>query len=198
MNGSTEIEHVKIKPWSLPAAPPGGGPSGPSLASCQSDKGFGSSRQRANRASLLSPAPRTRAAPSRRAAEERRRHTVLSTNKAPPKKPTGKEDATFQPSVLSLQRINVRWAPLFLSLPTNVHHLTQLRWSAVSPKPRTIKTGRGPRWRRPHACPPTCPPAPPWDRPAMLENPKLRFSQPQKLQVSISPPGIWRKRRALC
>ncbi|XP_003962420.3 nucleolar and spindle-associated protein 1 [Takifugu rubripes] len=59
-------------------------------------------QERATRASLISPAP------NRRAAEEKRRNTMLSATKAPPK-PAGKEDAAFRPSVLSIRRINVRF-----------------------------------------------------------------------------------------
>uniref|UniRef100_H2U298 Nucleolar and spindle associated protein 1 n=1 Tax=Takifugu rubripes TaxID=31033 RepID=H2U298_TAKRU len=59
-------------------------------------------KPQATRASLISPAP------NRRAAEEKRRNTMLSATKAPPK-PAGKEDAAFRPSVLSIRRINVRF-----------------------------------------------------------------------------------------
>lgn len=55
------------------------------------------------RASMFSPAQ-----VNKKAAEEKRRHTVLSASKAPPNKPAVKEDAPFRPSVLSTRRINVR------------------------------------------------------------------------------------------
>lgn len=60
--------------------------------------------KRTNRASLLSPDPNSRAA------EEKRRHTVLPAAKAPPNKPAGKEDAAFRPSVLSIRRLNIRFS----------------------------------------------------------------------------------------
>lgn len=59
--------------------------------------------QKANRASMFSPVPA-----NKRAAEEKRRKTLLSASKAPPNKPAEKEDAPFRPSVLSTRRINVR------------------------------------------------------------------------------------------
>ncbi|TWW71722.1 Nucleolar and spindle-associated protein 1 [Takifugu flavidus] len=65
-------------------------------------RGSAKDSKRATRASLISPAP------NRRAAEEKRRNTMLSATKAPPK-PAGKEDAAFRPSVLSIRRINVRF-----------------------------------------------------------------------------------------
>ncbi|XP_027130828.1 nucleolar and spindle-associated protein 1 isoform X2 [Larimichthys crocea] len=57
------------------------------------------------RASMFSPAQ-----VNKKAAEEKRRQTLLSASKAPPKKPAVKEDAPFRPSVLSTRRINVRFS----------------------------------------------------------------------------------------
>uniref|UniRef100_UPI0037E810A9 nucleolar and spindle-associated protein 1 n=1 Tax=Semicossyphus pulcher TaxID=241346 RepID=UPI0037E810A9 len=62
-------------------------------------------RANRSRASMLSPAPQ-----SKKAAEDRRRHTLLSASKAPPNKPAGKDAAPFKPSVLSTRRINVRFS----------------------------------------------------------------------------------------
>ncbi|KAM3595323.1 uncharacterized protein V6R79_021673 [Siganus canaliculatus] len=60
---------------------------------------------KATRASMLSPAPL-----SKKATEDKRRHTLLSASKAPPNKPAKKEEAPFRPSVLSVRRINVRFS----------------------------------------------------------------------------------------
>lgn len=59
--------------------------------------------QKATRVSMFSPI-----AVNKGAAEDKRRHTLLSASKAPPKKPAGKEEALFRPTVLSTRRINVR------------------------------------------------------------------------------------------
>nr|XP_046268368.1 nucleolar and spindle-associated protein 1 [Scatophagus argus] len=65
----------------------------------------GKIQMKANRASIFSPVPG-----NKRAAEDKRRHTLLSASKAPLNKPAGKEDAPFRPSVLSTRRINVRFS----------------------------------------------------------------------------------------
>lgn len=66
--------------------------------------------QKASPASLLSPVP------SKRAAEEKRRHTALPAAKAPLNKPAGEKNAAFRPSVLSTRRLNVRWVVFLLGI----------------------------------------------------------------------------------
>ncbi|XP_036981253.1 nucleolar and spindle-associated protein 1 isoform X1 [Acanthopagrus latus] len=65
----------------------------------------GKAQAKATRASMFSPI-----VVNKRAAEDKRRHTLLSASKAPPKKPAGKEEALFRPTVLSTRRINVRFS----------------------------------------------------------------------------------------
>ncbi|KAF3700883.1 Nucleolar and spindle-associated protein 1 [Channa argus] len=65
----------------------------------------GKTRAKANdsRASMFSPIP------LRGVTEEKCKDTCLSASKVPPKKPAGKNDASFRPSIISTRRINVRY-----------------------------------------------------------------------------------------
>ncbi|KAK2892135.1 nucleolar and spindle-associated protein 1 [Channa argus] len=66
----------------------------------------GKTRAKANdsRASMFSPIP------LRGVTEEKCKDTCLSASKVPPKKPAGKNDASFRPSIISTRRINVRFS----------------------------------------------------------------------------------------
>ncbi|XP_073339679.1 nucleolar and spindle-associated protein 1 [Pagrus major] len=65
----------------------------------------GKTQVKATRATMFSPIM-----VNKEAAEDKRRHTLLSASKAPPKKPAGKEEPLFRPTVLSTRRINVRFS----------------------------------------------------------------------------------------